>query len=220
MDNTNPPNIRAYVGGSGSGKGASVREYLKKHRSKRLLVWDPLGEYGHLCKVRTDDLAVVGKTLTAAGEKGAFSISFWPGSNNRKYAEKFALFCRMAWSAGDADVLIEELADVTTPSHAPQPWGRLVKQGRHRALRLIGCTQRPANVDKDFLGNNTYVRCFMLNWPADAPVMAQVVRATTAEVLALVTTETPAETVVRFIERTKATGKTTHGSFTLRRKAG
>lgn len=224
MSNTNRPDIRAYVGGTGSGKGASVREHLEKIKPRRLLIWDPLGEYAYCCKVVTGDMEVVARTIKAAksyGESsalGGFSISFFPGPDARKFADNFEKFCRLAWWAGDADVLVEELADVTTASHAPPLWGRMVKQGRHRRLRLIGCTQRPASVDKDFLGNVTYVRVFCLNWPADVPVMAAVVRAPQADVAALLTTETDKETTIRFIERERATGKTTPGVKVLRRK--
>lgn len=218
MDNSNRPNIRVYVGQTGSGKGVSVREHLAKIKTKRLLVWDPLAEYGFACNLVTGDLAAVGKVLAAAGEQKPFTIAFWPGADSRKFAEKFDLFCRMAWSAGNADVLVEELSDVTTASHAPQPWARMIRQGRHRGLRLIGCTQRPAKVDKDFLGNYTYVRVFQLGWPDDVAVMAKLVRAPLALVDGLVTTEGPKETVIQYIEREKATGKTTAGTIKKARK--
>jgi hypothetical protein len=115
-------------------------------------------------------------------------------------------------------VLVEELSDVTTASFAPQPWARLVRQGRHRGLRLIGCTQRPARVDKDFLGNATYVRVFQLSWPDDYQVMAKCVRAPMEDVEALVTTEEETFTTINFIERDKATGKTTPGQLRIDRK--
>ena len=214
MDNSNRPSIRAYVGGTGSGKGVSVREHLKKTKPARLLVWDPLGEYGYCCRLVTSDLAAVAKAVKA----GSFSVAYWPGPDARQFADKFALFCRIAWSAGNCDVLVEELSDVTTASFAPQPWARLVRQGRHRGLRLIGCTQRPAKVDKDFLGNNTYVRVFQLNWPDDMQVMAKLVRAPLPDVEALVTTEGERATEIRFIERDKATGKTTAGTIRLVKK--
>lgn len=220
MDNSNRPSIRVYVGTTGAGKGVSVREYLAKTKPKRLLVWDPLGEYGFACKVVTGDVAAVGKALKAAGDTGPFSIAFWPGADSAKYADKFALFCRMAWSAGNAEVLVEELSDVTTASHAPQPWARMIRQGRHRGLRLVGCTQRPAKVDKDFLGNYTYVRVFMLGWPDDVSIMSKLVRAPFADVEALLTIEGPKETVIQYIERDKATGKTTSGTIKKARKPG
>lgn len=213
MDNSNRPSIRAYVGATGSGKGVSVREYLAKQKPKRLLVWDPLGEYGGACSLVTSDLAAVANACRAP----TFTVAFFPGANAKKFGPKFDLFCRIAWSAGNAEVLVEELSDVTTASLAPQPWARLVRQGRHRGLRLIGCTQRPAKVDKDFLGNVTYCRVFQLSWPDDYEVMAKVVRAPKADVEALVTTEGERETVINFIERDKALAKTNKGKITLKR---
>lgn len=214
MSNLNRPNIRVYCGGTGSGKGASVREHLAAANPPRLLVWDPLGEYGYYCKV-VGDLAHVAAEL----EKPAFRVAFWPGPDAGKFAERFAIFCRMAWSAGNCVVLVEELSDVTTASFAPQPWARLTRQGRHRGLALIGCTQRPAKVDKDFLGGFTYLRVFMLNWPDDVTVCAKLVRAPAADVEALLTTEDEKKgvTTIRYIERDKRTGKTTPGELTLRR---
>lgn len=214
MDNTNKPSIRAYVGASGSGKGVSVREHLKKEKPSRLLVWDPLNEYGQFCKVKTADMAV----LIRETKKGNFSVSYWPGPDAGKFADRFAMFCRVAFAAGNCTVLIEELADVTSPSFAPQPWARLTRQGRHRGLRLIACTQRPAKVDKDFLGSTTYVRTFTLRYPDDRGAMANVMGVPKAEVDELHTTEGPKATEIHFIERDFRGGKAEKGCIRLVRK--
>lgn len=214
MDNTARANIRAYVGATGSGKGVSVREYLKGLKSQRFAAWDPLSEYGAFCKVRTDDLTVVAREF----KKQNFSVSYWPGSDLRKFAARFDIFCRLCYSAGDLDMLVEELAKVTTPSFAPMSWGRIMSEGRHRRLRIIGCTQRPARVDKDFLGAFTYLRVFTLSWPDDCQVMAKCLRAPLADVEALLTTEGAKTTVINYIERDKSTGKTTKGTMRIMRK--
>ncbi len=214
MDNTNRPSIRIYVGGTGSGKGASVRAHLKDERPKRLIVWDPQKEYGAFCKTRTADMEEVVRQL----DKPEFSIAFIPGDNAAKFALPFRYFCRLAYAAGNLTMLVEELADVTTASHAPQPWSRCIRSGRHRGLRIVACTQRPASVDKTTLGNATYVRVFQLNWPDDMTVMSKLVRAPYGDVEALVTTEDDRKTVINYIERDKRTGKTTPGRITLTRK--
>lgn len=214
MDNTNKPSIRAYVGASGSGKGVSVRQHLKAEKPARLLAWDPLHEYGEFCKVRTADLSVVAREAA----KGNFSVAYWPGPDAAKFADRFGLFCRIAWSAGNCTVLPEELSDLTTASHAPQPWARLVRQGRHRALRLIGPTQRPAKIDKDFLGSCTYIRCFTLRYPEDRRVMAAVLGVSVAEIEALETIEGEKATVINFIERDFRSGPAKKGSIRLLKK--
>lgn len=213
MDNTNEPSIRAYVGASGSGKGVSVRDHLKKTKPGRLLVWDPLNEYGQFCKTRTGDLAAVAR---ACAEK-AFTVSYWPGPSAAKFAERFDLFCRIAWSAGTCAVLVEELSDVTSPSHAPQPWARLVRQGRHRGLHLIACTQRPAKVDKDFMGSATYIRTFTLRYPADRREMAAVMGASNADIDGLHTTKGEKATEIHFVERDFRAGPARKGCIRLPR---
>lgn len=214
MDNSNRPSIRAYVGASGSGKGVSVREHLKKEKPTRLLVWDPLHEYGFACRTVTGDLSVVAKACAAP----AFTVAYWPGADAGKFAERFAIFCRIAWAAGNCTVLVEELADVTTASFAPQPWARLTRQGRHRGLRLVACTQRPAKVDKDFLGSTTYVRCFTLRYPDDRRAMAAILGVPGADVDALHTTEGEKVTEINFIERDFRGGKATNGRIRLPRE--
>ena len=214
MDNTNKPSIRAYVGASGSGKGVSVRDHLKKEKPARLLAWDPLNEYTGFCKTRTGDLAVVAREAA----KGNFSIAYWPGPDAGKFAERFAIFCRIAFAAGNCTVLVEELSDVTSASFAPQPWARLTRQGRHRGLKLIGPTQRPAKIDKDFLGSCTYIRCFTLRYPDDRRAMAAVLGVPVADIEALHTTEKANATEIHYIERDFRGGKAEKGCIRLTRK--
>jgi hypothetical protein len=39
-------------------------------------------------------------------------------------------------------------------------------------LTIIGTSQRPSQIDKDFLGNCTEIRCYRMNYDNDAKVMA------------------------------------------------
>ena len=212
-NNSNKPDVRAYIGATGSGKGVSVREALKKLKARRLLVWDPLGEYGAFAPV-TENLATVANMAKASG----FRVAYWPGPDATTYPEKFALFCRIAFAAGDLVMLVEELGDVTSASYAPQPWKRCTTQGRHRGLKIIAATQRPAKVDKDFLGGCTYIRCFTLRYPVDRQAMAQVLDVQTAQINALETIETDVLTTINYVERDFRGGKTTFGVIKLRRK--
>jgi hypothetical protein len=43
-------------------------------------------------------------------------------------------------------------------------------------MMLIGVAQRPANVDKDFFGNCSEIRCYRVNYEEDCKVMANVMR--------------------------------------------
>lgn len=168
----NKAKIHAVIGASGTGKSSYIKkELLNKY--KQLLVWSPLEE--------TDDYqsfcggVVVRKVtdLVAQVKAGARAIVYWPAAGNDKaLKQQFDLFCRVAFECVGAHVLVEELSQVTMPSWAPPAWKKLSTAGRHRGLTLIGVSQRPANIDKDFLGNCTEVRCYRVNYDADAKVMA------------------------------------------------
>lgn len=214
MDNSNRPDLRAYIGATGSGKGVSVREHLKAAKPARLVVWDPLREYGQFGRYVTNipDLC---KAL--ASQK--FAVCFWPGDKVEDFAAKFDLFCRAVFSAGNCTVHIEELADVTTPSHAPPSWRRISKQGRHRGLRVIAATQRPADCDKAFLSGVTYIRAFMLRWPKDKKVLAECMDEPLAEIASLKTIERPdGVTEINYLEKDFRSGTRSKKTITLRGK--
>lgn len=208
MDNSNKPELRGYIGATGSGKGVSIREWLKAQRAPRMLVWDPLGEYADFCKVTTSNLGQVAKL--AAGK--SFTIAYRPGPDVRTYEEKFAMFCRIAFAAGNLVMMVEELADVTSPSHAPMAWRQCTKKGRHAGLRIVVATQRPADIDKHFLGGATYLRCFTLRFPNDRKAMAGAMSVPVGDIEGLMTVEEGGATILNWIERDFRTGKTTRGS--------
>lgn len=212
MDNTNRPDLRAYIGSTGSGKGVSVREHLKATKPERLVVWDPLHEYGGF-----------GRSVSSVAElcqalKGQrFAVCFNPGPDVTTYADKFDLVCRAVFAAGNCTFLVEELSQVTRASWAPQSWRNVTKRGRHQGLRVIACTQRPADTDKDFFGGLTYCRVFQLRFRADRAVMADLLDVPLAEVSALSTVESDTGTVINCWERDFRTGQSGKKTMTLKR---
>jgi hypothetical protein len=214
MDNSNKPELRAYVGATGSGKGVSVREWLRAAKASRLLIWDPLGEYADFVKTRTAKLGDVAR----AAQAKTFAIAFYPGPDVRTYADKFAMFCRIAFAAGNLVLMVEELADVTSPSFAPMAWKQCTKKGRHAGLRIVAATQRPADIDKHFLGGCTYIRCFTLRFPEDRKAMAGAMSVPVADLAELMTVEEGGSTVLNWIERDFRTGKTTRGTKRMGQK--
>jgi hypothetical protein len=168
----NKAKIHAVIGASGTGKSSYIKKELLRDY-EQLIVWSPLED--------TDDYAtfcggvVVRKItdLVAEVKGGAAAIVYWPAAGSDKELKtQFDLFCRVVFECRGAHVLVEELSQVTMPSWAPPAWKKLSTAGRHRGLTLIGVSQRPANIDKDFLGNCTEVRCYRVNYDADAKVMA------------------------------------------------
>lgn len=211
MNNSNDPDIRAYIGATGSGKGVSIREALRRDRPKRLIIWDTLSEYSEFAK----PVASLSQAIAAMSAK-TFAVAFAPGGDMAAMPDKFALLCRAAFAAGDCTLLVEELADVTSPSHAPDAWRKITTQGRHRGLTVIAATQRPAHVDKHFLGGCTYLRCFTLRYEQDRKAMAGAMDVSVSEINALRTLRTPAGTEINYIERDFRIEKTTKGTIKLK----
>lgn len=214
MDNKNRPDIRAYIGATGSGKGVSIREHLRREKPKRIIIWDPLREYGEFARHEVN----LSQAIARMGNPGAFAVAYCPGGDPGTYAAKFELLCRAAFAAGDCTFLVEELAEVTSPSYAPLAWKKCTTQGRHRGLRIIAASQRPAQVDKNFLGGCTYIRCFTLRYPADRQAMAGAMSVKQSEIDELNTIETEAHTKITYIERDFRWGNTTKDTITLRKK--
>ena len=211
MDNSNRPDIRAYIGATGSGKGVSIREHLTRDKPQRLIVWDPLNEYGKHART-VNSLSA----LATAVKAPRFAVAFSPGSNPKEFATKFAMFCRIAFAAGDLKMLVEELADVTGPSFAPLEWRRCTTQGRHRGLKIVAASQRPAQVDKQFLGGCTYIRCFTLRYPADRTAMAGAMDLPVTEIASLSTIENAAGTVITYVEKDFRVGTTQRRQISLK----
>lgn len=209
-DNSNEPNIRAYIGATGSGKGVSVRAHLKATKPKRLLVWDPLHEYGEFAK-RVDSL----EALLTATKAATFAVAYFPGNDPKQFAGRFAYFCQLAMERGNLTLLVEELADVTSPSHAPMEWRRVTTQGRHRGLAIMAASQRPAQVDKQFLGGCTYIRCFTLRYPGDRAAMAGAMDVPLDQIASLTTTKNEKGTLITYVERDFREGKTTRSTIKL-----
>jgi len=158
----NQARIIVVCGSSGSGKSLWVKKRVA--RSRRLVVWDPAGEYyrvGCISIMCARDLV---RALCAKSGRFAYVAPT---------LSHFDFFCRAAYSWGHCDVVAEELADVTTPGKAPAGWGMVVRRGRHQALTVYAVTQRPAESDKTAIGNATLIHCCRLKRDADRVYMAR-----------------------------------------------
>jgi hypothetical protein len=167
-DQANSADVIAVIGATGSGKGVFIKNYALKKSERRLLIWDYMREYGPITDLQTPKLASALQSLTGA----QFRTAFHPDFDDKTRAKQFDLFCKAAVHAGNLRLVVEELAFVTAPSFAPAGWKMVTSVGRHRGLRVIGASQRPAQVDKAFWSNCTEIHCGFLNYEADQKVMA------------------------------------------------
>jgi hypothetical protein len=168
-----PDGIAILVAGS-RGSGKSGWTIQQTAGAQRLLVWDTVGEWS-----RTGLVAPV-KSYTSihelvradAAQPGPFRI----GYTGPITEEHFEVFCRLAmvWmKTAPGTLVVEELADVTSPGKAPAGWGELIRKGRHYGGSIYALTQRPAESDKTIAGNADIIHTGRLSFPRDRKTMAE-----------------------------------------------
>ena len=174
-------NIYGVMGSTGSGKSLWVKTALLKKSHTRLAVWDYKREYGPLVDLSTASLGAAIKAMHA----GRFKVAFQPSFDDKLRAKQFDLWCKAVWQAKNTFAIIEELAMVTTPQRAPEGWKQLTCTGRSEGITIVGLSQRPAQVDKDFFDNCTELHCGFLAGKRSRMVMADELGITEADLQAL-----------------------------------
>lgn len=149
-------------GASGSGKSSYVKQRLKDH--KRLIVFDPLDEYGPLCNVTVHSLDDVRKYIIP--NYRSFKIAYVPPAGKEAAAlsrlSKLAMKAQEGFKASgkgmDLTMIVEEM-NLSFPVHggaAKCPgFAEVCSRGRHYGLNVYGLSQRLAEVETRFRGNCT-----------------------------------------------------------------
>lgn len=211
MPVTNKAEIYAYIGSSGSGKSAAIKQHLEEFKFDRLIIWDPLQEYQDHGQVFTSLAECMRAALTEEKiTREKFAVVYQPPRSDQKTKQKaFSSLCDLAMFAGDVALVIEELGMVTSPSFAPIGWKEACSTGRHKGLTIIAASQRPANVDKDFFGNCTLIQCGRLNYENDIRVMSNVLGVMPQQIKAMKPLE--------FVARDMGSGDVLKGEITFKK---
>lgn len=159
----------AALGSRGTGKSAWVRQRVQAAKPARLAVWDYMDEHGFLGPPVHD----LGAAIRAMQGR-RWVVRFVPSHDDKRRAAQFELWCRACMAAGHLTAWVEELAMVTTAHKAPPGWRAMCLLGRHErhSVSIIGTSQRPAQVDKEFLGNLDLMHCGRLGEEPDAKRVA------------------------------------------------
>lgn len=173
--------IIAVMGATGSGKSMYIKTQLLRKSDKRLAIWDYKREYQRYADVVTENL----RDALNAMRAGQFRVAFRPSFDDAVRAKQFDLFCRAAWTVKRLKVLVEELSMVTTPQRAPAGWKMLTCTGRSEGVSIIGASQRPAQVDKDFWDNCTELHTGFLAGARSKQVMADEIGVPVSDIEAL-----------------------------------
>jgi DNA helicase HerA-like ATPase len=194
--------IEAVLGASGSGKSSYVKRLMERARPARMIVFDPEGEWTGF-GTATSNVADVLAGFRAAGADGACRVVFVPSPVPEIAVKQFDAVCRIAFHAERMTFIVDELKSVTSPSRSPVGWGMLTGRGRKRGIVIYGLSQRPASIDKDFLGNCNYVRSGRLTYAEDQRTVARVLGVKESDIGALPD--------LGWIRRDMATGQTSSG---------
>ena len=160
------------TGATRTGKTTWTAQRVKHDR--RLLVWDSADEWGF--KFRCQRVTDIGQLAQAVK----------PGAVDRRIAFvapvtplNFAYFCRLAWvyvRARPGTLIVEELADVTSPGKAPVYWGEIVRKGLRYGPSIYALTQRPSESDKTVIGNASILHVHQMARLDDSKYMARELR--------------------------------------------
>jgi len=161
-------------GSSRNGKSAYTKRQLEQY--EYALVWDVDEEYTGGGFIKVNGIGDLYNLIKSKGNK-PLKISCVP-----RNLSEFDDFCKIAigWAKdiqelklGVLGVVVEETADVTTPSKAPANFRILIGRGMKLGISLYCVTQRPSESDKTSLGNAKYIVTFYMKRPGDREYMAK-----------------------------------------------
>lgn len=161
----NKAKVIAVFGARGTGKSAWIKQHPDVKAASRLLVWDYMHEYQQTAQ----PISNLSDTLQAMRLK-AWRVAYQV--DHDKQTAAFEFLTSAARTLGNCTFLAEELAFVTQANKAPPAWRQATLLGRHSGMTIIGASQRPASVDKDFIACADVIHCGRLANERDAKAVA------------------------------------------------
>jgi hypothetical protein len=196
----------AVYGRRGSGKTTLVQRLLVG--CDRVVVFDPLGQYAREFRWSgAVSLGALHLQVRAGWERG-FRIALTPSGDFAAELHRLSVYLWAVQEPYDLGrdhrklTLVVEEANLSMPvARLPgdmQGFLRLVLQGRHRGIEIIGVTQRPALVSADFRGNVAETCVFGLGFEDDCRLFRRHAEAVAA---------LPAHSYLRFVDGRVEPGK-------------
>lgn len=180
----------AIIGATGCGKSTELKKRLGVKKRPRTIIWSPkealdnyAGYFPGSAVVSTVSQAL--QIVQAAGKTGGFHIVFVPTLNQKKDTAMFDVVCKIALAAGRLTLVVEELHSVTEASRAPDGWRKINFMGRGFGVHVFGLSQRPASVDKAFMGSLSFIHVGRLPHPPDQKAVAEIIGIDRSEIAAL-----------------------------------
>ena len=135
------------LGSTGTGKTTWLMAEILKE--KRVIVWDPKNEYCRDKKNRFKRVESIPELCQLLKKKraGRFALTVDVNRENWELCNAAVL----AW--GNCVYVTEEIGDVTTQGKAPPMWGRIIRRGRDRDVKVFAVVHRFPEIDTTTRGN-------------------------------------------------------------------
>ncbi len=179
-------------GASGSGKSSYVKKAIKGR--KRMVVFDPLGEYSALCNVTAQTVEQV--RVAMRKNWAGFSVAYVPPAGQEPRA--LSALCKLMMAAqmpfkesgkGQGMTLVVEEMNLSFPVHGGAQkspgFAEVCSRGRHYGIEVYGLSQRIAEVSTRFRGNCTETVVLRQQGPRDLAAAADAIGGDKAAVAAL-----------------------------------
>jgi hypothetical protein len=180
----------AIIGSTGCGKTTELKKRLKQKKRDRTLIWspkEPLDNYASFYPgsvvVRT--VTEVLHHITRVGKGRPFHIVFQPTLDQARDMAMFDVVCKILLAAKNLTLVVDELHSVTQASNAVHGWRKLNFMGRGYGVHVFGLSQRPASVDKAFMGSLSSIHIGRLPHPPDQKAVAEIIGVHHREIAAL-----------------------------------
>jgi len=150
---TQPKDGELFVVAGASRSGKTWKTLLMVEKARRAIVWDVEAQFCE--KPGFKKISTRQELLNiAAHHKGPGKFAFVPGGDLKKTFDFFCA-CALYWAryCGPCSIVLEEVADVSTPAKAPDNYGILLRRGLKRGATIYAISQRWAEADKTAIGN-------------------------------------------------------------------
>jgi hypothetical protein len=129
-----------------------------------------MGEYGPLAFRSEGNFDALETYLKWANRQPFWAARFIPRTGD---VEEFERFCALAFRDENYLLVVEEAAAVTQAGYLPPNFGRIVRQGRHRGIGLLWCSQRLNEVSRTLTALTDFWCGFNIAEPVDKLALVQ-----------------------------------------------
>ena len=162
--------IICIFGKRGSGKTTLAWRLL--HGKRRVILFDPLGQY-------EGDASPQGRkwfvSLYELRQHVQARDTFFAVYRPTRARESFPLLSRIACKVGKLCLVAEEISWAISPAKMNTEIENLIRYGRHRDVELIGISRRPSEVNRDLTANADEIYIFRMHEPRDKDYFRDVI---------------------------------------------